>query len=392
MAKYKFSLAQKYAVYSVLGPKCVWCKKPVFFEDVEIDHIIPESIEESTLKDLVTKFKLAPNFTINSFYNWASIHSKCNKSKSADTFNAAPFIAEILHRISKKVPEIEKTHADTTKRFKNSKITADIINAIQKKAISLKDIKSLLKRNSNSRQNPQREKFNKVFKCKIDLIKQNGQYGKTSPKQLFNIIYAAFDSEKRDLKELNSIFQSQALAELMNSRDNYFNYLKDIGGDDPFSEMDSSLEYDMYFTHISKNFISYTSTTRIYNTGAAHENYAISGISFSLNPVRKFNLSNLIVDYEAFINKITPIAYRRMISEIIEHDGEDMNLTDVTDHFPIEKDWLTTEFGAFKNYYFTSTSIVFVFNPYEISAWSFGAHFPEFKLSELIDLFLKNKN
>lgn len=380
MAKYKFKDTERYAVYKVLGPKCIWCQEPVAYRDSELDHVLPESLKKTEVEELIIKFKLHENFKINSFYNWAPIHTRCNRGKSDKTFDNAPLFCDLLHRIRARVPEIEELHLEAKRIFSNPITAAQLENAIKTKRITKSDIDALFNKNISKVNS---STFYNSINCRAISINQKGKYGTKSPKQLYSIDYKQFETEIKPLVELNCLIKAEAIGELMNARENYHSYLKDFGEDDYFADMDSVHEFGMYFTLVSKPFVSYTSTVRFYHTGAAHEQYMIIGKNFYLDALRPFILTNMLIDYSYFINTITSLAYDKMIKELKSFEPD----VEITDYAPIEKSWLTSEFKAFENYHFTEKSLVFIFNPYQISAWIYGAHFPEFTFDELITLF-----
>ena len=78
MPKFKERIAVMRAHKSI----CFYCKKLIdSLELLEIDHIIPESLEETRLAEVLTKLE-KPNFEINSYFNWVPAHRGCNGDKS----------------------------------------------------------------------------------------------------------------------------------------------------------------------------------------------------------------------------------------------------------------------------------------------------------------------
>lgn len=379
MSKYRFSDAEKYAIYTVLGPKCIWCKTPVLYKDCEVDHIIPESYDVSKLDNVISHFKLSEKFNINSFYNWGPIHSACNKRKLAKTFKLAPFIGEILHGIEKKVPVIEKKCKHIEMLFSSTQSIAHLENALKLNKIPKEILEEII--NKHAVINP--SQIFKSLNCKTERKVEKGRYGIKKPRQLYNVSYEQFRSTNKNLLELNSIFKADAIRQLMDARENYFEYLKDYPTDDFGSGMDSNHEFSMNFSVVSKKFISYTTNVSFYHSGAAHGQYAISGKTFCLNPLRPFDLELTLKDSFGFFNKIMPLAYTKMLTDLQAREPE----LEISDYFPIEKEWLKPDFKTFNNYYFTEKALVFIFNPYEVSAFAYGAHFPEFPFDELVELF-----
>lgn len=372
-----------------MGPKCVWCKEPLQYIEAELDHVIPQSIEKnkSKFKSLLVKFQINSDFDIRTFANLVPIHPWCNQAKSDKVFEGAPFVGAILHDLRKRVPEIEKVHAEFIRQQKTSKPIAQIEHALSKKLLTQNDLRVLLY-NKKGTKRKQRTRIHEIFKCVLVSHKMKGSYGKKTPKQVYDISYELFDSKNLSLREFNTLLEAKAINELIHARSNYYNYLKDFGSDDPFFEVDSSHEFSMSLDFVSKKVISYTNTVRTYSTGAAHENYWIAGFTFYLGPLRPVSLDDLLSNYDHFVKVITPIAYDKMIAEIKLGEPD----IEVTDEFPIEKFWLNnSNYKPFTNYFFDSKSLTFIFNPYEVSAWAYGAHFPSFSFSELKELFPEEK-
>jgi hypothetical protein len=81
MSDYKFSESEKAAIWMADEQKCFYERTPISWGDLQIDHIVPESISEAKLSEL--RPLLAPNFEINSFENWVACHQGCNVRKGA---------------------------------------------------------------------------------------------------------------------------------------------------------------------------------------------------------------------------------------------------------------------------------------------------------------------
>lgn len=384
MSNYRFSTAEKYAIYKVLGPKCMWCYEPLSYAECAIDHVIPESLlgKRQELIDLLNKFGISSNFEINSFYNFGPIHTHCNQSKSHRVFEGTPIISSLLHSIKQHVPEIQIQHDKFEKKLKAGLTIAQIESALEKELLTAHDIEQILNKNASTLVS---QNINSISTCGIPLIfhQKKGSYGEKSPKQLFDIFYYLFDSQDESLIEMNTRVKANVLDQIMSARDHYYNFLKDQDLEE-LDEFDSTSDYYMNEVFLKDNFLSFTYTVRNYSTGAIHEQYGIMGENYYLNPLRSFDLFNLLNNHNQFIDKIRPLAYDRMIAELKERDPE----IEVDDCVPIDKEWLANEdFKPFTKYFFTSDSLTFIFNPYEISGWAYGAHFPSFKFSELINLF-----
>ena len=83
MAIYKFTAAQRWAVFTVHHGRCWLCGDPVDLQSMQVDHIVPESLVKSPAKLAKVKkqFGLPASFDLNSFANWMPAHSSCNNRK-----------------------------------------------------------------------------------------------------------------------------------------------------------------------------------------------------------------------------------------------------------------------------------------------------------------------
>jgi hypothetical protein len=152
MSKYKFNSAQKWAIWKTLGPNCRWCNEPVKYHHAQIDHILPESLEDDKKKldRLIKIYSLKTDFDLNSFFNWIPIHSGCNQSKGADIFDAAPFIGQLLQRVAAKVPEIVIVHDEMAKEPKAGKVLAALERSILDELVTEEQVNEILISAKNS--------------------------------------------------------------------------------------------------------------------------------------------------------------------------------------------------------------------------------------------------
>ena len=229
---------------------------------------------------------------------------------------------------------------------------------------------------------------------KKTIIEQiiQGSYGDISPKQLYEIRYQLIDHDNNsDYEEVNILIKNEILQCLLSARHNYFNYIK--GNRDIFnasSDDETSglfLEDSTKFVRISTEFISnklfsYTSFSSTYITGAAHGNFGTSGYSFLLNPLRRVMLFDMIIeDNDINVSRLCSL----ILSKLKEKAKIEYELDRIEDFLfegkiPLDRDF-------FNNFYLTTDTIHFIFNPYKIAAYCFGEIRVEIKLEELSKVF-----
>lgn len=88
---YRFSTVQRLALWKAFGERCAYSSEPLFYKDLNIDHILPESLLRSPedLEKLKRSYGLGSEFEINSYYNWLPVHGKFNRQKGSRVFDEA---------------------------------------------------------------------------------------------------------------------------------------------------------------------------------------------------------------------------------------------------------------------------------------------------------------
>jgi hypothetical protein len=212
-----------------------------------------------------------------------------------------------------------------------------------------------------------------------------GEYGEKSPKQTYDITYFRFnDIETESLSEINTLVKGQVINQLMMSRDNYYNFLKDLHVEEEESmyTVDSSCNGTITVSLINNKFISYTSFWSIYETGAMHGYYSTTGNNYFINPLRSFELKDLFNDWQNALTVFRNCIHNKlMLKAKLEYEE------DTTEYFYLYDEGLEATEENFDNFYFKEDALIFIYNPYHLTAWAFGDHHPEITFEELIKLF-----
>lgn len=130
MSDYKFSLSQRYALYKVYAGVCQWCKQPVEFRVMHIDHVLPEALLKNPTKlaSVLKDYGLPVDFNINDYENWIPAHSYCNTQKSADIYTPAPVILTMLKDCLQEKNKAQKLQS----KLEQDQIKVDAFVKIQK--------------------------------------------------------------------------------------------------------------------------------------------------------------------------------------------------------------------------------------------------------------------
>lgn len=129
------------ALWSSYNNICFYCNRPLEWDDLNIDHIVPElySKDINAFEKVKAEYELDKNFDLNALYNLVPTHSKCNLRKSRELFikqTTLYYLGLTNKALTKIQKEIEK--------LKNRKNKGQIISKLQSAlATNLIDINEL---------------------------------------------------------------------------------------------------------------------------------------------------------------------------------------------------------------------------------------------------------
>jgi hypothetical protein len=84
MSKYQFQPHERLGIWKSDNQKCLYCGLPLHLDDVQIDHIVRESVQPSFLAEVRQHLS---EFGLNEPGNWATCHQGCNRRKGMIDFD-----------------------------------------------------------------------------------------------------------------------------------------------------------------------------------------------------------------------------------------------------------------------------------------------------------------
>jgi hypothetical protein len=110
MSQYKFSSAQRYAIFLVHGMKCYLCGVPLDLTSMVVDHVLPEHLlaTPSLLDAAKLALGLPASFDLNSFENWMPACGPCNGRKAALQFAPSLLIQAELQQLAEKANKVRR--------------------------------------------------------------------------------------------------------------------------------------------------------------------------------------------------------------------------------------------------------------------------------------------
>ncbi|MBC8031861.1 MAG: hypothetical protein H7Z16_17395 [Pyrinomonadaceae bacterium] len=129
MGKYE----RRYALWKHHRGRCFWCDEPVGFQEFEIDHFIPERLEDnpSELSKVRADFGLSASFVINDYCNWLPSHRRCNQKKGGRIPKLTLHAIETLDKLARDAETIRSIEREIEQKFRDDKRFAQAMVGIK---------------------------------------------------------------------------------------------------------------------------------------------------------------------------------------------------------------------------------------------------------------------
>lgn len=144
MSLTKIQSARRIAIWEAHGRRCIYCNQLILFNDLEIDHIIPERLSKTPKRlVIVTKnYGLQDNFDLNSFDNLLPAHQICNSRKTGLLFkkSTALYFLEIAAAKAKQAAIEEQS---IFRRSRRDRVLASLQVALEAGELSRADVTAI---------------------------------------------------------------------------------------------------------------------------------------------------------------------------------------------------------------------------------------------------------
>lgn len=154
MSKHQFSQSERFAVFSTHLAKCYMCSSPVDLQTMQVDHIIPESLQndQARLQAVRKDFDLQDEFDLNSYENWLPSCGPCNTSKGSEVFRSTPLIQRQLDRAAAKADKAREFAKKTVANAALGRAINTICRANEDTKLTLEHLQPII--NSMREHNP----------------------------------------------------------------------------------------------------------------------------------------------------------------------------------------------------------------------------------------------
>jgi hypothetical protein len=136
---------KRYALWKAHEGKCYYCREPLRYAEVWVDHILPASLagDSIRLSSLLQEFGLEQNFDLNDYGNWLPSHPRCNQRKS-DLILERGIALYYIGIASSKANTARIEEDKSRKNLKGDKLLGSLQIAMDEGVISKSDIQYIV--------------------------------------------------------------------------------------------------------------------------------------------------------------------------------------------------------------------------------------------------------
>jgi hypothetical protein len=135
------------AIWEAHDRRCIYCSETISFNELEIDHIVPEHLFEKPerLLEILKEYDLPSDFPRSEPYNLLPCHRRCNARKSGTAFKKSTALY-YLSLAEKKISTVEKVIKRLVRQANTDRILTSLQIALELGELSSKQVYDLVKR------------------------------------------------------------------------------------------------------------------------------------------------------------------------------------------------------------------------------------------------------
>lgn len=154
MRKYRFSTEQRFALWRVYGRKCFYCGQPILFQEITVDHVLPEHLldKPEELLKIRMDYGLGSDFSINDYCNWVPSHAHCNREKGTAIYQRTPALIKVLETVKRKAQRAKAEEERIISNLKKGDLLGRLGIALEKGIVAKDEVSRVLHRISARRE------------------------------------------------------------------------------------------------------------------------------------------------------------------------------------------------------------------------------------------------
>jgi hypothetical protein len=148
VSKYRLSYSERYALWKAYDGRCFYCEKPLDFDNMTVEHILPERLSENPaeLRRWRQKYEideLFPGFQINHFANWVPTHHKCNLRKGSDILPKKMTLM-VLEQVQRRLPKVREELERLSRSRGRDRLLGSLSVEIEKGHLTVQEVREFV--------------------------------------------------------------------------------------------------------------------------------------------------------------------------------------------------------------------------------------------------------
>ena len=151
MSQQRFSDIDRRALWEAHRKRCLYCRQPLVFKELLIDHVVPEVLLKTPerLAEIKASHGLGDTFDVEGDRNLAPACYACNLDKR-DRLLSAEQLAILLSRIQERIPEVRRLRARYEQAAGADDVILGLICAMQTGIVEARDVSEILRKFESS--------------------------------------------------------------------------------------------------------------------------------------------------------------------------------------------------------------------------------------------------
>lgn len=191
-----------------------------------------------------------------------------------------------------------------------------------------------------------------------------------------NEIYPCYNTFK--LYSSKNVLENEEIVDMQNLHE-YSSKDEEIN----FYQSNNTLEITYSFLLLSNQLISFEIWNDSCTSWSFHGYRHVQGYNFLLSPLQKITIETLFENRDDVLKYLHKECYNKLADEAVEKEL----IENISENFLLLDELYAESWKTFENFTLLKDSIVINFNPYQITAYSYGHFFPTFKYDEFLSQF-----
>lgn len=182
MSTQVISIRVRTALWRAHESRCFFCREPIAFVELEVDHLVPESLlgDVHALREILPRLGLSPEFDLHSLDNLVPTHGQCNRRKSDSVFSDSS-LRYFIELTRARLPRVREEMERITVQTANERLLVSVADRVERGLLSRDEVLRVLPVRSTEPVRPVSEPLVIGFSVNVADLQGNGELPKGAP-------------------------------------------------------------------------------------------------------------------------------------------------------------------------------------------------------------------